>query len=106
MLNKKRRLTKELFQDVLKNGKTIPGRLFLFKFKASNLPQYAFVAPKTLAKEAHLRNKLRRQGYYSLTKQDKIPNVLGVFFYKKQDKIPIFKDIDEDIASIIRKLKN
>jgi ribonuclease P protein component len=104
MLNKKSRLTKELFQDVMDTGRTIPGRLFLFKFKKSNTPKFALVAPKSLAKQAHLRNKLRRQGYYVLGKISKLPNITGVFLYKKQQKIPIFKDISEDIHSILNKI--
>lgn len=104
MLSKKKRVTKELFQSIMKNGRTASSSLFVFRYIPQKHPQYAFVAPKTLAKQAVLRNKLRRQGYNALHKNPKIPNVLGIFFYKKQPKIPNFNEIEGDVNSILNKI--
>lgn len=104
MLPKRKRVTKELFQDIMKNGKMLSSPLFLLRYKAQKQPQYAIVAPKNVAKQAVLRNKLRRQGYNALAQNPKIPNILGVFFYKKQTKMPSFKDIKDNIDLILSKI--
>jgi len=103
MLLKKKRVTKELFQTVLKSGNTLSGSFFIFRYIKQSTPQYAFVASKKIAKRAVDRNKLRRQGYNSLNSLP-LKNYLGVFFYKKHPKNASFKDIKEDIAIILGKL--
>lgn len=104
MLPKKKRVTKELFQGIMKNGKTLVSPLFILRYIPQKSPQYAFVAPKTVAKQAVFRNKLRRQGYNALNQNPKIPCILAVFFYKKEAKKASFKDIKENIYSIISKI--
>ena len=104
MLPKNNRVTKELFQSVMKNGKVLTGPLFLFRYIPQKTAQYAFVAPKNVAKQAVLRNKLRRQGYSALRQNPKIPSVLGVFFYKKGSKEASFDALKTDINSILSKI--
>lgn len=104
MLPKKKRVTKDLFQNIIKTGRTISSPLFLFRYIPQKTPQYAFVAPKTVAKQAFLRNKLRRQGYSALRQNPKIPNVLGVFFYKKGSKEATFKTIRDDVSTVLTKI--
>ena len=103
MLSKKKRVTKELFQTVLKSGNTLSGSFFIFRYIKQNTPQYTFVASKKIAKRAVDRNKLRRQGYNALNSFP-LKNYLGVFFYKKHPKNVSFKDIKEDISFILSKL--
>lgn len=104
MLPKRKRVTKELFQDIMKNGKILSSPLFLLRYKAQKQAQYAIVVPKNVGKQAVLRNKLRRQGYNALAQNTKIPSILGIFFYKKQTKTPIFKDIKKNIDLILSKI--
>lgn len=103
MLQKKKRVTKELFQTVIKSGGTLSGSLFIFRYIKQKTPQYAFVVSKKIAKSAVDRNKLRRQGYNALSSY-KLKDYLGVFFYKKEVKGVTFKEIKEDIGIILNKL--
>jgi ribonuclease P protein component len=104
MLSKKKRVTKELFPVILKKGGTLSTSLFSFRYIPSEIPRYAFVAPKTVAKKAVDRNKLRRQGYAALRLYNLKP-CSGVFFYKKQAKAPLFQSIKEDVGSILSKIR-
>lgn len=104
MLPKKKRITKQLFQDIMQNGKVINDPFFLLRYKVSKIPQYSVVAPKSVAKQAVLRNKLRRQGYYVLNQYPKLPSILGIFFYKKEAKNIDFKDIKKSINTLLGKI--
>ncbi len=104
MLSNKKRVRKELFQDILKIGRTIPSPLFVFRYIPQKPPQYAFVVPKTVAKRAVDRNKLRRQGY-NILRLTTLPSVVGVFFYKKPAKTAKNVDIKGDILTILNKIR-
>lgn len=104
MLPKKKRVTKELFKLIMKEGKVIQGSLFLFRYIPQPLPQYAFVAPKNIAKKATQRNSLRRRGYSALSRH-KIKASAGIFFYKKEGKEASFEAISSDIKSILAKAR-
>ncbi len=104
MLSKKKRVTKQLFLDIMKNGKVINDPFFLFRYVKSGNPQYAVVAPKSVAKQAVSRNKLRRQGYYVFNQYTKLPSISGIFFYKKEAKNIDFKDIKKSIYSVLGKI--
>ena len=104
MLPKKKRVTKEIFQNVMKNGKMISGSLFVLRYIPSKSPQFAFIAPKIVAKQAVSRNKLRRQGYNSISKTAKIPNIIGLFFYKKEAKNAKFGEIKGGINTLLSKI--
>jgi ribonuclease P protein component len=104
MLSKKKRVTKELFQTVLKTGNTISGSFFIFRYLKQNQPQYAFVSSKKVAKRAFERNKLRRYGYNSIRSYN-LKNYVGIFFYKKTPKNTELKEVKEDIYSILNKLR-
>ena len=104
MLPKKKRMTKEIFQNVMKNGKAFHGSLFLFRYFSLNGPQYAFVVPKNIAKSAVVRNKFRRIGYNTLIKQD-LRSLTGIFFYKKEALKSKKEDIEKEIMLILSKAK-
>jgi len=103
MLPKRKRVTKEIFQDIIKTGRTLSSPLFVFRYIPNSTPRYAFVAPKSVAKQAIIRNKLRRQGYNILRKY-KLKPYLGAFFYKKGSQNATIDDINKDINSILNKI--
>lgn len=105
MLPKRKRITKEIFPDMMKNGKLLSGSLFSLRYKAGKSPQFAFVAPKTVAKQAVLRNKLRRQGYNALAQYPQTPHIIGIFFYKKEAKKASFADIRADVHALLSKIR-
>ncbi len=88
----------------MKKGGTLSTPLFVFRYIAQNTPQYAFVAPKSVAKTAVERNRLRRQGYNSLRGFILKPYA-GIFFYKKEAKNATSLEVKEDIYKILSKLK-
>lgn len=104
MLPKTKRVTKELFQDIMKNGKMLSGPLFVLRYKPTKYPKIAFIAPKSVAKQAILRNKLRRKGYNAISQNPKIPSIIGLFFYKKEAKSSSFKDIKDGVNTMLSKI--
>ena len=104
MLPKNKRVTKELFQKIMKIGGTLASPLFVFRYMESDKPQYAFVAPKTVAKRAVDRNKLRRTGYNALNTYT-LKNISGIFFYKKAGKLASKGEIKGDIGVLLKKLR-
>lgn len=102
MTPKKNRVTKELFLSTMSEGKALFGSIFVFRYINQVKPQYSVVAPKSVAKLAVSRNKLRRQGYNAIRsfcpKQG-----LGLFFYKKGSAKAEYADIKEDIGSLLKK---
>lgn len=87
----------------MKTGKMASSPLFVLRYMPSKLAQYAFVAPKTVAKQAVLRNSLRRRGYNALAQIVKKPYIIGIFFYKKGAPKASFKEIKEDIDILLKK---
>ena len=84
MFPQKKRVNKELFGKIIKTGATLSGSFFVFRFfNNSKMAQYAFVAPKSVARKAVARNKLRRRGYNAL-KLFPLKNSQGIFFYRKK----------------------
>ena len=104
MLPKKKRVTKESFQDLMKEGKTFSTPLFLFYFKKNDSPKYAFVAPKGIFKSAVERNKWRRIGY-NIVRLVPLNPGFGVFMYKKQAIKAKKEEIKADILFILKKTK-
>jgi len=103
MLPKKKRITKALFQTIMKNGKVIHSPLFLFRYIKHSTPAYAFVVPKTVAKGAVARNSLRRKGYGGLRAFPLKP-IAGVFFYKKHSGVASHSQLAENITQILSKI--
>lgn len=102
MLPKKKRVTKKVFDVLIKEGKTFSTTLFLFYFKKSEIPEYAFVAPKKAFKNAVLRNKYRRIGYNILRKKP-LNNGNGIFIYKKQALNVKNEEIEQNIDYLLKK---
>lgn len=105
MLSKHRRVTKSLFNKVIKEGHTLHGNLLYFRYIPKSVDKYShfsFVAPKSVAKSAVLRNKLRRKGYSAL-RSISTKDAVGILFFKKEAKNSIVKDLNLEIASLFRK---
>ncbi len=103
MLPKKKRVTKGVFQVLLKEGKTFSTKLFLLYFIKNETPQYAVVAPKGVFKSAVKRNKFRRIGY-NILRSLPIKSGIGVFMYKKQAITAENLEIKENIISLLKKI--
>lgn len=105
MFLKKKKVTKKLFEQIMKNGVVFYGSFFVFRvFVNLDTPQYAFVAPKNIAKTAVARNKLRRRGYGAL-REFSVKNSQGIFFYKKNTTNIPFIEIKKDINFLLKKAK-
>ena len=104
MLPKRKRITKKLFMEIFKKGRIQKSPIFLFRYIPQNTPQYAFVVPKTLYKNAVDRNKLRRMGYNAINKTT-TPNFSGIFFLNKEVKNTNKETIKEQILYTLEKIK-
>jgi ribonuclease P protein component len=102
MLPKEKRVTKEDFSVLLKEGKTFSTQLFLFYYIKSKTPKYAFVAPKNLFKKATKRNKYRRIGY-NIIRIINLKQGTGVFIYKKQALNATQAEIKDNVLFIFKK---
>ena len=104
MLPKKKRVTKSTFQTIMGKGGVVSGSFFVLHYIKQNIPQYAFVVPKKIAKTAVKRNSLRRMGY-NILRSYNITSCAGIFFFKKEALIaPIF-EIKKDVDFILKKAK-
>lgn len=104
MLPKKKRVTKDIFQNIMDKGNVISGSFFVLRYIKQELPQYAVVAPKKIAKTATKRNSLRRKGYNILRLYD-IKSCAGIFFYKKEALTASPFEIRGDIEYILKKAR-
>ncbi len=103
MLPKKKRVKKAIFRVLMREGKIFSTELFLFYFKKSEFPQYAFIAPKNIFKNGVTRNKFRRIGY-NILRSIPIKSGSGVFVFKKQSIIMAQPEIKENILFILKKV--
>lgn len=105
MVLKKKRVNKELFENIIKKGHTLFGSFFIFKYLPnSDFPRYAFVVPKKISKKAVDRNKLKRRGY-GIIRSIPLSGGLGVFLYKKEGVKVSFEEIKKDINILLKKAK-
>ena len=107
MFPKKRRITKIVFDNVLKNGYVLQSPLFTVRFLKSNptkQSQFAVIAPKGIAKKAVLRNSLRRKGYRAIQAINTHLGATILIFYKKPAIIATFEEIKTDIESLLKKI--
>ena len=86
----------------MKKGNMLSNSLFSLRYLKQVAPQYAFVVPKSMAKRAVTRNKLRRYGYNTL-RTLKISSGLGIFIYKKAAKEAPLPEIQDSIKSLLNK---
>lgn len=104
MILKKKRVNKKAFQSIMDKGNIVHGSFFILRYLKQDFPQYAFVAPKKIAKGAVERNSLRRKGYNILRFYDP-KSCAGIFFYKKEALKASSLEIKKDIGFILKKVK-
>ncbi len=105
MLPVKKRVTKKLFDEILKKGVVFYGSFFTFRYiNNTEIRRYAFVVPKKIAKKAVDRNKLKRRAY-NIIRSLPTKNSSGIFFYKKNGIDASYLDIKNDIIFILKKTK-
>lgn len=102
MLPKKKRVTKGVFQVLMKEGKTFSTQLFLLYYVKSDSPQYVFVAPKNIFKSAVKRNKYRRIGY-NVLRNIPFKNGSCIFMYRKKSITATQAELKENISFILKK---
>lgn len=101
MLPKKKRLTKAVFSDIVKEGRNIHSTNVWFKFKkikGSGL--FSASVPKKIAKTAVLRNKIRRRIYAVIEEK---PDLQGVLFAKSDLSKVSFEELKNEVASLLDK---
>lgn len=102
---KKKKVTKKLFEQIMKKGAIFYGSFLVFRVIINlDSPQYAFVAPKNIAKTAVVRNKLRRRGYRALRDYN-VNSGQGIFFYKKNTTKISFSEIKKDVSFLLKKAR-
>lgn len=86
MLPKKHRADKKTLETVFKEGKHLKSPNFLLRYLPARGFKISFVVPKTVAKSAVLRNRLRRRGYAALEKysEKNVINLTGAFVFGKR----------------------
>lgn len=108
MIAKKGGVTKALFSEVFKKGKTAGTPFFSVKYYPFSTLKFSFVVPKSIAKTAVERNSLRRRGYEIIHKNKGLfTKTTGVylFFIKKDVTSLSFVQFEEKLLFIINKLK-
>lgn len=88
----------------MEKGSIVSGSFFLLRYIKQDNPQYAFVAPKKIAKTAVKRNYLRRKGYNMLRLYG-LKSGAGIFFYKKEALSASTQDLRKDLDLVIKKAK-
>jgi ribonuclease P protein component len=114
MLPKKNRISRVLFDTVLKDGAFFHSQNLSFRVvKAQKrLSKFSFVVSKKVSKSAVVRNLLRRRGYSVLksiigTKsKEKMDNaILGAFFFKKGAEKLGFDEVRGEIEFLLKKAR-
>lgn len=107
MLSKKRRINKNSFKKLFKEGKTAWSRFFTIKilYTDSNLSKFSVVVPASVEKKAVKRNKFKRRGRSVLIKnKDNIKRGVNIaVFLKKESKELKFDDFERELISLFEK---
>jgi len=112
MFPKKNRITKREFDELMKNGRVFHSPLFSLRFgnkKNDDIPKFAFVISKKVAKNASDRNILKRRGFHALRELifplsvEKRSGHMVAFFFKKEAIGLKFKDIKKDMEILLKK---
>lgn len=112
MLAKKNRISRALFDTLLKSGVSFHSQNLSFRVQKTpnELPKFSFVVSKKISKSAATRNILRRRGYSVLQDilgceiKEKMNNsVIGAFFYKKGAEKLGFTELRGEIEFLLKK---
>ncbi len=103
MLPREKRVGKDLFLSVFKEGRSFHSPNLLLKvLYQGGRGNFSMVAQKGAAKGAVERNRLRRQGYWALEKmKGKLkPGAVSIFFIKKKVS---FSQLEQEIIFLLGK---
>ncbi len=107
MLSKKRRINKNSFQKLFKEGKTAGSRFFTIKilYTGGDLSRFSVVVSSSIEKKAAQRNKFKRRGRNILIKNiDNIKKGVDVaIFLKKEAKELKFDDFERELVFLFEK---
>ncbi len=106
MIPKTNRINREDFEKVMKKGGFQSSGLFSLRFLKNplNSTHFSVVASKKVAKNAVLRNKIRRRAYSILHKNIKNPYFI-ILIRKKGVEKATFTEVEADIISVLEKAK-
>jgi ribonuclease P protein component len=109
MVLKYKRIPKELFEKVFKEGKSLNTPIFRAIFQKNNkenLIRFSFVVPKAVSKKAVIRNKLKRWGFHVNRDlpEPKKPLIYIVFLKKGVEKLD-FVTFKKELQSIFSKIQ-
>lgn len=103
MIPKRNRVTKRLFDEVLKNGKVVHGDFVYFRMYPAldGVQRFSTVVPKKVFKKAHDRNKVKRQinALISASKTS-FPNAHFIFFAKPTIREATRESIKQDLSNL------
>lgn len=107
MLSKTKRLSKNLFKEVILKGRYAHSPLFLLKTISTNQPsQFSVSVPHKIAKNAVTRNKIRRRMYSVINKL--YTNIKEgfqvVFIMKNESKESSIENMAKETILILGKL--
>ena len=105
-MNKRKPVTRKIFDRILKTGKTYHQPLFSFHtlHTLENVYRIVCVVPKSTEKSAVVRNKLRRRCYYAIYKLlNNNKYFLAILFIKSGAKRLPYKLFEEKISIILKK---
>lgn len=120
MLSKKNRADKKTIDNIFKKGTFVGSANLVLKYIKENKGETAhisFIAPKSVAKKAVDRNRLRRRGYFVLLKYIKYfpagfsgafifgKNSLVLFGGRKKEKYNPILDLDKEVNSVLKRIK-
>ena len=109
MLPKKRRLEKWLIEKALRQGKLVRGSRVSLKYLVIPNRQSAFglVVSSKVAKQAVIRNKLKRRGRAVILKL--LPGIkegfLALIFFKIGSPKATFRDLENEITQLFKNAK-
>ena len=101
MLPKRRRLTAAEVREVIRKGRSQKANFMSFTYMASSSPmRVAVVVPKSVAKKATMRNRVRRAVYQALTG---LPGTgTGVVLVRRIPSAPLSAALSNELAILIK----
>jgi ribonuclease P protein component len=105
MLPRANRLNKRAFETIFKTGKLASSPFFVVRYVKSSdeIPHFSVVVPKSIAKKAHLRNRLRRLYYGNLGSLGSKP-LSCIVFLKKEALSLDQSSIGLEFSNLLKKM--
>lgn len=108
MLSKEERISRSFFPSVLKRGKSLHAAHLSLKYlPAAHGGQFSLVVSKRVIKQAVGRHRLKRQVYSVLRELQRLKKarISGVFFAKQGSEKLSFKEISEEVGTLLAQVR-